>query len=112
MKQAMRTVGVGLGGITASLLLITAVWFHFLYTSEDPRIITIFENGNGTFAPTDYAEAIGMTSLFSSTDPHGWLLGALCLAIVAFVGWVIGHLTITHRAEHADADPLIPYYNW
>jgi len=110
MDRAVRTVGLGLSGITASLLIKTAVWFHFLDTTEDPRVLTIFEYEDATFRLTDYAAAIGLDQLFSASDPHTWLLGASCLVIIALVGWVIARLVFLHGPDPVPTG--IPTHSW
>lgn len=89
MKPAAVTVAVGVHIVLAAFLLNLSVWYHFLYCTEDPRVVEAFDQGHATFGVLGYAESVGLMELFPGSNPHTWLIALFSLATVAVVIWTV-----------------------
>lgn len=97
MKPVVVTIAVGVHIVLAAFLLNLSVWFHFLYCTDDPRLVEAFDQGQATFGVVGYTESVGLMELFSDSNPHTWLIALFSLAMVAVVIWtvvsVVGKIT-------------------
>lgn len=85
----MVTIAFGAHVILAALLLNLSVWYHFLYRTQDPRVVEAFDRGQANFGVLGYVESVGLAELFPCSDPHTWLIFSLSVVMVAAAMWTV-----------------------